>query len=154
MIRRFGFAEIRMLLVPAALCVLALGCGGGEGNRVSGNVTFDGQPVPRGKVYFTPDGAKGNTGATGFADIVDGKYDTGASGGRGAPTGAVVIKVEGNDPSGVGPGAEPDVTTKLLFSGYEMTADIAEGASTHDISVPAEAAEGPKAPTDGGMIIP
>lgn len=154
MIRSFSLTDWRTLLMPATLCILAIGCSNDTGNRITGNVTFDGKPVPAGKVYFMPDGAKGNTGSTGFADIVDGKYDTGAAGGRGAPTGAVKITVEGNDPSGVESGSSPDVTTKMLFVGYETTADIAEGATTHDIAVPAEAAVRPATSEGSAVVIP
>lgn len=139
-----GFRKARLgtALASATICVIAIGCGNESGNRLSGNVTFDGRPVPAGKVYFNPDGAKGATGTSGFADIVDGKYDTSAAGGRGAPTGAVKIMVEGYEPAGAA-GGSPDVTTKRLFSGYETTADIAEGVATHDIAVPLEAGKDP-----------
>lgn len=143
MVRGSRFAYSAMALVSATLCLYAIGCGGGDGNRLTGNVTFEGKPVPAGKVYFNPDGSKGNTGSSGYADIVDGKYDTGAAGGRGAPTGAVIIIVEGNDPSGAPVDASSEIGTKRLFSGYETTADIAAGVATHDIDVPAEAGKAP-----------
>ncbi len=92
-------------LVVAAAGLLATGCGGTPGNRVSGAVTFDGRPVPAGKVYFKPDTEAGNTGATGFADIVDGRYDTGRDGARNVGTGAMVISVEGIDPHSAEEGA-------------------------------------------------
>ena len=67
----------------ALLGGLASGCGG-SGHRISGKVTLDGKPVPAGKIYFIPDTAKGNSGPTRYADIVDGAYDTGATGGKAA----------------------------------------------------------------------
>lgn len=132
--------------VAALVCGFALGCGGDGTHRVSGTVTFKGQPVPVGKIYFTPDGAKGNSGPSGYADIKDGRYDTAAAGGRGAIAGAVVISVEGFDP-----GAKPDtvdksdtsgeVLIKVLFPRYEVPAELPASASTKDIDVPASAAK-------------
>ncbi len=50
------------------------GCGSSDGlTAVSGTVTYDGQPVAKGTVNFTP--ADGN-GPTAAAVIVDGKYST------------------------------------------------------------------------------
>lgn len=128
-------------LAALACSLLATGCGGGTpGNRVSGAVTFDGTPVPAGKVYFKPDAEAGNTGATGFADIVDGRYDTGRAGARNVGTGAMVMSVEGIDPHASEDAGSADVTAKVLFQGYELRAEIPGGAFTLDIAVPAEAA--------------
>ena len=69
-------------LLPVLISALAFGCGDDKTARVSGKVTFNGRPVPAGKIYFMPDGEQGNTGSTGYADIKDGEYDTGSSGGR------------------------------------------------------------------------
>jgi hypothetical protein len=143
--------------VPALACLLAFGCGGEKVYRVSGKVTFQGKPVPAGKVYFIPDGSKGNTGPTGFADIKDGQYDTGATGGRNAPAGPVLIAVEGLDPA-----AAPDkkdkseeATVKALFPRYQIAADLPAEKSTKDIDVPADAVKGQKGPaTKPGEIIP
>ncbi|WP_425617130.1 hypothetical protein NA78x_000800 [Anatilimnocola sp. NA78] len=122
-----------------------VGCGGDKVAHVSGKVTFNGKPVPAGKVIIKPDSAKGNSGATGFADIKDGAYDTKVAGGKGAPPGPVVFTVEGIDPVPP-PNASPDVTTTVLFPYYEMTAEVAAAGGVHDIDVPAEAAKGPPPP--------
>jgi hypothetical protein len=143
--------------VPALACLLALGCGGENVYRVSGKVTFQGKPVPAGKVYFIPDGSKGNTGPTGFADIKDGQYDTGATGGRNAPPGPVLIAVEGLDPA-----AAPDkkdkneeATAKALFPRYQIAAVLPAEKSTKDIDVPADAAKGQKGPAGKpGDVVP
>ena len=57
---------------------LLWGCGGGSLDRepVAGTVTFDGQPVPRGSIWFEPDGSIGTTAPTGFATIRDGQFAT------------------------------------------------------------------------------
>jgi hypothetical protein len=66
---------------------LAAGCGtpeeGPERFHVSGTVTYEGQPVKTGTVYFTPDSSKDNKGPQGVAQIVDGQYSTEAEGGKG-----------------------------------------------------------------------
>ena len=137
------------------LCSLALGCGEDKGYRVSGKVSFMGKPVPAGKIYFMPDGSKANKGATGFADIKDGLYDTALAGGHGSPGGAVIIALEGNDPTATpDKNDSPDVTTKLLFARYEVSAELPKGVSTKDIDVPAEAAKGPKQPKTGTTVVP
>ncbi len=145
----FVRAACRCRILPAAaLVALALGCGPGDkGYRVSGKVTYKGQPIPLGKIYFIPDTAKGNTGATGYADIRDGSYDTSASGGRGFPGGPVVIAVEGLDPNAKGDKDKADksgeVTIKTLFPRYEVKDDFPKEAVTKDIVVPADAATAP-----------
>lgn len=153
------FTQAGRLVRIMALLLVAffVGCGKSEGNRVTGMVAFDGKPVPAGKIYFTPDTSKGNSGPTGYADIVDGRYDTAADSGKGTIHGAMIVAVEGIDPAakpaGGGEGAE-DVTSTVLFARYETTAEIADGESTLDIEVPADAANGPKQPAAAAFISP
>lgn len=137
-------------------CLLAFGCGSGGTYRVSGKVTFKGQPIPSGKIYFIPDGSKGNSGATGYADIKNGEYDT-RSGGAGSIGGPMTIAIEAIDPD-----AKPDkvdksdksgeTRVKSLFPRYEVTADMPKSPSTKDLDVPAEAIKGQ--PPKKGIIIP
>lgn len=145
----FSRAPAASQLIPVAICLaggLVIGCGGGgAGGRVSGKVTFKGQPVPSGKVYIEPDSSKGNQGQTGYADIKDGHYDTSAAGGQGAVSGPVIIAVEGIDPKPP-PGADSDVSATVLFPRYEKKVDLPAGASVQDIDVPAEAANPPQQP--------
>ena len=129
------------------VCGLLSGCGG-SGNRVSGKVTFNGQPVKAGKIYFIPDAAKANKGPTGFANIIDGQYDTSAAGGSGAGKGPMVVAIEGTDKDKEGKTAKGDtsgeVTVTPLFPRYEITADLPDSSSTKDFEVPADAAKAPK----------
>ena len=76
-----------------------------------------------------------------------------ALGGKPALGGAVIIAVEGIDPSGPPDKANPDVTTKVLFPRYELHAELPNAASTKDIDVPAEAAKG-TVPKKDGFIVP
>jgi len=147
----------KTLLVPALLILLAsvaLGCGSSEtGHRLSGKVTFNGQPVPSGKILVVPDSSKGNKGAAGYADITNGTYDTSAAGGNGVVAGAVTITVEGIDPKPP-PGAEPDVTKTVLFANYEEKAELPASDSVKDIDVPAAAAQGSVTPAGNPAVVP
>jgi len=119
------------------LCSVALlaGCStGGDGQhryRVSGDVKFDGQPVPYGEVLFTPDGSKGNSGAQGIADIKDGKYDTQGSRAPGFAGGPALVRVM----------AFRDTGGKELICEYEFQVDLPKSATTHNIDIPADAAK-------------
>ena len=147
--------RIVLALIPV-LALLAAGCGGDGTSRISGTVKFAGQPVKAGKIYFIPDGAKGNSGPTGFAEIVDGAYDTSAAGGRGAGKGAMIVAIEGRDPSQPGKVEKGDTsgeqTVKSLFPRYETTVELPGGATTKDFEVPAEASKAK--PGGSGPIIP
>jgi len=135
-------------VLPVLVCLLVPGCGGDKTYRVSGKVTFKGQPIPAGKIYFTPDSSKGNSGPTGYADIKNGEYDTSSSDGKGVVGGPTIIAIEGIDPN-----EKPDkidksdksgeVLVKSLFPRYETSADLPKSSSTKDIDVPAEATKGP-----------
>jgi hypothetical protein len=148
-------------LLPALLCLLPLGCGGDGTYRVSGKVTFQGKPVPAGKIYFIPDSSKGNKGPTGYADIKNGEYDTSAKGGAGVVAGPVIIAIEGLDPSAKpdkpkkGEEASEEATVKVLFPRYETTFEVPKENTTKDIEVPGEAAKGQNDPgKKPGEIIP
>jgi hypothetical protein len=151
----FRFSRSAGLLAPSTLaaliCCLSLGCGG-TGHRVSGKVTFQGQPVPAGKIYFTPDSSKGNSGPAGYAEIRNGEYDTSSSGGRGVTGGPVIVSIEGFDPSAKPEKADKedkagDVTAKQLFPKYEVAVELPKGSATKDFDVPASAANPPKKDT-------
>lgn len=135
---------------PALLAVVLVataGCGTGS-YRLAGKVTFDGKPVPAGRIFFDADARGQNTGASGFADIVDGAYDT-SSTGKGVSGGATVVRIqgfhkEGADDSGFGP---------PLFGEYTTRVDLPRESSTLDFAVPASAGQSaPKiiAPLDQG----
>jgi hypothetical protein len=110
------------------------GCSSGDGlerYRVSGEVKFDGQPVPFGEVLFTPDGSKGNSGAQGIAEIKDGKYDTQGSRAPGTAGGPTVVRVM----------AFRDGGGKELICEHESQVDLPKAATTHNIDIPADAAK-------------
>ena len=142
---RLPFRRVIVAGLTAFLCCLAVGCGGESGNNVSGKVTFKGQPVPAGKIYFTPDSAKGNSGPQGYAEIKDGVYDTSAAGGHEVGSGPMTVSIDGFDPSKSAKKEKGDVsgeeTILMIFPTYTTTADLPDDDSTKDFDVPAEAAE-------------
>ena len=158
-----SFRALFVLSGPALLALLASGCGGDKLNRVSGKVSFNGQPVPSGMIYFMPDSSKGHTGPTGFANIKNGEYDTSSDGGRGVPSGPVIVSIEGFDPSAPPDkpktkeekeAASEESTIKVLFPRWETSWDVPASSSTKDFEVPADASKGPKKSGPPGQIIP
>jgi hypothetical protein len=62
--------------------VVAGGCGGHSGPRrivVSGVVTYQGKPIEKGEIFFSP--MEGTVNPRSGADIIAGKYEVRASGG-------------------------------------------------------------------------
>jgi hypothetical protein len=111
-----------------------VGCGGSDGPKrysLSGNVTYNGSPVPTGTVSFDPvDGQFGG----GFAPIENGKYDTNVNG-RGHLGGNHVVTITGTDGTPVDPN-DADKGMRQLFPPYETTVDLGKRASTMDFEVP------------------
>jgi hypothetical protein len=116
----------------AVASLATIGCGRSDGPqryRVSGAVTFDGKPVPRGTVTLEPDRSQGNRGPAGYADIIDGRYKTHL----GAVGGPHVVKI-----------VEAKMTTSEsekseLFSEYTTTHDLPRKNCVVDFNVPATA---------------
>ena len=73
------------LLALPALALLAAGCGGGKGT-VTGEVTYDGKPIPWGRITFL--GQEGKK-VPRSAWIINGQYTI-----KDCPTGPVKISVE------------------------------------------------------------
>lgn len=104
-----------------------IGCSQGEKlYRVSGTVTHNGQPIPKGLIHFDPQAE----GPQGFANIVQGKYDT-AQQGKGIRGGAYNIRVNGFD----GIEAPEAPFGKGLFPEYTGTAELPEKDSTYDLDI-------------------
>ena len=77
---------------------MAFGCGPKDKrirNRVTGAITYGGQPVVAGEIRFLPDDSKQNSGPQGLANIKDGRFDTKGSRAPGVDGGAMVIEVTG-----------------------------------------------------------
>jgi hypothetical protein len=110
---------------------LLLGCGREEKlYHVSGTVTFEGNPVPAGTVFFDPvagGGAKGQ----GFATIKNGEFDTAADG-RGLAPGKYSIRVLGFD----GKESNDAPRGKSLFPEYTTAHDQPADKARIEIKVP------------------
>ncbi|MFI4876263.1 MAG: hypothetical protein ACIALR_13020 [Blastopirellula sp. JB062] len=125
-------------------CLLIGGCGSqpeGEPRfRVSGKITFQGNPIPAGLVTFSPDASLGNRGSQGVARIENGQFDTGGDGGKGALAGPQVVKVIGSDgkPYSDDAGIE-SAEGKPLFAPWETKLEVKEEDVTIDIEVPQSA---------------
>jgi hypothetical protein len=117
-----------------SLALVLAGCSADDGQqrfRVTGSVKLAGEPVPAGEVLFTPDGAKGNSGAQGIADIKNGRYDTAGSRAPGIAGGPTIIRVTALSSEG-----------KLLAE-HEVQLDLPKGDTTHDIDIPVPGAAPP-----------
>ncbi len=128
------------VVAAVAVCLLLVqsGCSGGSddprGIGLSGRVTFDGQPVPFGRIVFTPDKQAGNSGPQGFAEIRNGTYDTAS--GKGTVGGPHVVRITG---FGANPAAgDEDNPVPALFPDFETKHDVPRSTSTHDFDVPAD----------------
>jgi hypothetical protein len=121
--------------VIAACCTLATaGCGPRVPAglvAVTGEVAFQGRPVPYGEVVFEPDSAKGNRGPQCRCPINNGVYATRP--GFGAPVGPVVVMVTGFT---CPPGFDY-LESKPLFEAHSFTADLSAASPQLDIVVPA-----------------
>jgi hypothetical protein len=131
-------AAVLVLAVVGMIC--GSGCGGQDGYRVSGTVTFADNPVPAGMIYFEPDSTRGNSGPTGFAPIKDGRFDTAAQGrSRGTNGGPQRVRIDGHEPSPAGEFAETG--GRRLFEGYSVFVDLPKAASIHNFDVPGDVIE-------------
>lgn len=132
---------IRTRSAVAALTVAgliaAVGCGGSDPNRnsVSGTVSFKGQPVPSGTIYFEPDTAAGGSGPQGIAIIQDGKYATATD--KGVGTGTYKVRIVGLDGVPATMAGEELPDGKPLFPPYETTVDMPGESFAKDFDVPA-----------------
>jgi hypothetical protein len=127
---------IRSLCLGASVfagAALLAGCGGGEQlHDVSGTITFEGKPIPKGLIFFDPDSSKGTTGTQGFANIEAGRYDTAVAGkGKGIRGGAYTIRISGFD-GVVGPEAP---FGKFLFPEHQLTKELPAQKQTFDYDV-------------------
>lgn len=133
---------MRLFCVFALTTALLLGgCGGDDGGRnvhVKGTVTFDGKPVPSGRIGFEPTG----DGAPGFATIKDGEFDTSLEGNKGTVGGPHKVMITGQEalPAGADPNDET-IEVKFLFQDYSTEVDLGSDSSEQKFDVPKDAAK-------------
>lgn len=133
--QRSGWAKLAWLLCVALL----VGCGSGEEvYQLSGKITFKGKPVPSGFVIFEPDGAQGNQGAPGRAEIIDGQYDTRGERGHGIVGGPHRVRIVGMDGGSHGQTAGEIGLPNPLFAEYTVTEDLPKQDGEKDFEVPAQ----------------
>lgn len=121
-----------LMVIVATVGSMATGCRSRRPSlyRVSGSVVFAGRPVAGGEVSFAPD--RGNAGPGAFAEIVNGRYQASL----GIAGGPMIVTVTGYDGPGAGEGG-PGAARRLLFEGWQITADLPRSDATLDIEVPA-----------------
>lgn len=123
----------------ATLALLASGCGSGDGGpakyKVSGAVTFNGEPVKEGQIIFTPteSGAGPEAGS-----IKDGRYSVQSKGGKQKVTIEASREVPGMTQSDFKGGTVP-VKEGYIPEKYnkntELTAEVKKGGGTVDFKL-------------------
>jgi hypothetical protein len=122
--------------LAAVFLLMALtGCGRDDGGRkiVFGTVTWKGEPVPNGILYFTPDTSKGSTGPQGFAQIKDGAFDTRHPLSKGCATGPHKVTIQGCDGKNIRPNRPYGDS---LFVPVEIDVDIPIDGGEVNLIVP------------------
>lgn len=125
----------RARTVFLAVMVLGLlGCGGSgiEKIQVSGTVTYQGQPIPYGKVMFQPDRTQGNFGPMGVALIENGRFESRSD--RGIVPGALKVTVYGHNGKNRDPEYRP--YGDPMFEPYTTTLNLTETTEEEIIDVP------------------
>ncbi len=128
---------MRHLVRLAALALLLgtlTGCGGPHHHKLSGHVTFKGQPVPAGEITLMPDADAGNKGPGVLATIKDGRYELPLD--KGHKGGPYVARLTGFD--GVTPPAsdEPlDPRGQPLFVDRVEKFELPAANTTHDFVI-------------------
>ena len=124
-------SRICLLLVINSVVI---GCNGSglQKLEISGEVTYQGQPIPLGWITFQPDKSKGNGGPQGYAKIKNGKFTTSSE--KGVVPGAQRITVYGY--SGDNPNPEYRPYGDPMFPPHFMTAELPEETSDFAINVP------------------
>lgn len=112
--------------------LLVLGCAKSDGLerfQLSGTVTYDGQPVPKGEIQFTPNSREGNPGPGTFLKIENGHYGTAPGKGvLGGPYGVRIVGYDGKANS------ESDLGVSL-FKPFSEKVDLPKEDSIRDYKI-------------------
>lgn len=129
--------RLAMVAIVAACCAVA-GCDSQGTGRydLTGQVTFRGQPIPKGYMIFSPDRDQGNSGPAAKSAIVNGRYET--MKGMGVVGGPHVVSIAGHDgvPYDQGDGIMNPIG-RPMFPEYKAHVDLPKESGTFDFEVPA-----------------
>ena len=134
-------------LLRSLCCLLSvslfMGCGGGtDGPQrypLSGSVTFDGEPVPKGFLTLSPDTEKGNKGPQGGVEIIDGKYEVPEE--KGHVGGDYIVQIVGFDGVPYEEEGETVKDGKELFPTFETKVSFPKESSEKDFTIPTASSE-------------
>ncbi len=127
---------MRKWFLAAAIVAVAVGCSSQSTTaaKLSGKVTFKGQPVPAGWISFTPDVGRGSVKVF---QIKDGVYDSSKESQPPLEPGIYQIRIAGFDGKKVplwGQG-------KQIFNPIEDTFKVPPGTTTKDFVIPLSAGQ-------------
>lgn len=119
----FSTPSLCRLTLAVVVCLLAAGCSKEGPKRFDhwGKITYRGMPIPKGVMNFDPDLGAKNDGPQGFAEIVNGEYDTRKRPMSGPGSGKYVIRVFAAD--GVA-ASEAPMGKPLFTSQVELHEDL------------------------------
>jgi hypothetical protein len=122
----------RTVILMAWLTMTVAGCEQGlRRYNVAGTVTYNGQPLPAGVIYFDPDVSKQNDGPQGYAFIKDGKFNS-AETESGPVGGPHIARIQGFDGK---PGEELPMG-RVIFTDFSQSVDLPREDTTLDFAVP------------------
>jgi len=130
-----GIAKLFGFRTTVCLVLLSLGQSGCGSNaqdirlELSGTVTYQGKPVPGGRILFAPDHTQGNTGVASVADIVNGRFITRSK--RGSILGPQQVTIFGTDGT-----TATDTHDNTLFTDYTTTINVSENNTNFEFEVP------------------
>lgn len=122
----------RLYLIIAVSGLVGCGDSGVKKIHISGTATYQGQPIPLGKVVFQPDRRQGNTGPMGIALIENGRFKSMPD--RGVVPGALQVTIYGHN--GKNMSAEYRPYGDPMFSPYTTTVHLTKSSDEETFDVP------------------
>lgn len=101
---------------------------------VTGQVSYQGKPVPQGEVAFEPDATKGETGRASLSPITNGKYEIPAK--YGVRPAAYVMRVTGYSQGESSGASQVDGGFEELFPLFTQEVTFPDKNMTLDIEIP------------------
>lgn len=136
--RKNGHSPIISCVIIGVISLFSGGCGGPPSGptryTISGTVTFDKQPVPKGFITFAPDDTAGNKGPGGGAEVINGKFKTDT--GKGVVGGPHIVQIVAYDGISTKVEGEELPDGKALFPTYTTTVTFPKQDTVSDFDVP------------------